>query len=331
MNRDGVLSQKDLGEGTENIARAMTAFSPDDTRKKMEQGAHRKGGFPMRRLAAVLFVGLLVPGAVQAADLQGTLKKIKDTKTITLGYRESSPPFSFAGIPGKPAGYSVDLCLRIAAAVQRDLGLADLQVRWVPVMVDNRMAAVANGTIDIECGSTTNTLSRQEQVDFSYQTFVDGGTLLTAAASGIKTVADLGGRRVALIPGTTTEKALKEAIARAYVNPQLVAVKDHAEGVSALEKGAVDAYASDMVLLVGLAAAIKGRVELRLAEEFFSYEPYGLMLRRNDSAFRLAVNRTLANLYRSGEILPIFAKWFGAFGAPGPLLKAMYLLNGLPE
>ena len=120
----------------------------------------------MRRLVAILFATLLFPGAAQAADLQGTLKKIKETKTIRLGYRESSPPFSFAGSPGKPVGYSVDLCTRIAAAIQRDLGLADLQVRWVPVTVDSRMAAVADGTIDIECGSTTNTLSRQEQVDF---------------------------------------------------------------------------------------------------------------------------------------------------------------------
>jgi ABC-type amino acid transport substrate-binding protein len=144
-------------------------------------------------------------------------------------------------------------------------------------------------------------------------------------------VADLGGKRVALIPGTTTEKALKEAIAKAYVNPQFVIVKDHAEGVATLEKGTADAYASDLVLLIGLAAAIRDRVELRLSEEYFSYEPYALMVRRNDSAFRLAVNRTLANLYRSGDILSIFAKWFGALGAPSTMLKAMYLLNGVPD
>jgi ABC-type amino acid transport substrate-binding protein len=285
----------------------------------------------MKTLLTSALLALLLAGPALGADLQGTLKKIKDAKTITLGYRDSSPPFSFAGVPGKPTGYSVDLCVRIAAAIQRDLGLNDLQVRWVPVTVDSRMAAVANGTIDIECGSTTNTLSRQEQVDFSYQTFVDGGSLLATAASGIKTVSDLGGKRVALIPGTTTEKALKEAITKAYVNPQFVIVKDHAEGVATLENKTADAYASDMVLLIGLAIAIKDRVELRLAEEYFSYEPYALMMRRNDSAFRLAVNRTLVNLYRSGEILPIFAKWFGGLGAPGPLLKAMYLLNSLPD
>lgn len=285
----------------------------------------------MKTALTSVLLALLLAGPALGADLQGTLKKIKDTNTITMGYRESSPPFSFAGVPGKPTGYSVDLCVRIAAGIQRDLGLNNLQTRWVPVTVDDRMAAVAKGTIDIECGSTTNTLSRQEQVDFSYQTFVDGGSLLATAASGIKGVADLGGKRVALIPGTTTERALKEAIAKAYVNPQFVVVKDHAEGVATLEKGTADAYASDMVLLIGLAAAIKDRVELRLAGEYFSYEPYGLMVRRNDSAFRLAVNRTLANLYRTGDILSIFSKWFGAMGTPSPMLKAMYLLNGLPD
>jgi ABC-type amino acid transport substrate-binding protein len=285
----------------------------------------------MKTALTSALLALLLAGPALGADLQGTLKKIKDTNTITMGYRESSPPFSFAGVPGKPTGYSVDLCVRIAAGIQRDLGLNNLQTRWVPVTVDDRMTAVVKGTIDIECGSTTNTLSRQEQVDFSYQTFVDGGSLLATAASGIKGVADLGGKRVALIPGTTTERALKEAIAKAYVNPQFVMVKDHAEGVATLEKGTADAYASDMVLLIGLAAAIKDRVELRLAAEYFSYEPYGLMVRRDDSAFRLAVNRALANLYRTGDILSIFAKWFGAMGTPSPMLKAMYLLNGLPD
>jgi ABC-type amino acid transport substrate-binding protein len=276
-------------------------------------------------------VATLLASPAFGADVQGTLKKIRDSKTVFMGYRESSPPFSFAGSDQKPAGYSVDLCARIAAAIQRDLGLADLQVKWVPVTVDTRMGAVANGAIDLECGSTTKTLSRQEQVDFSDLTFVDGGSLLATAASGIKGVGDLGGKRVAVIPGTTTEKALTAAATKASVNPRIVTVKDHDEGVATLEKGTADAYASDLILLVGLAAAIKDRVNLRLAEDYFSYEPYALMLRRDDSAFRLVVNRTLARLYREAEIVPIFLKWFGALGEPSTLLKAMYLVNGLPE
>ena len=284
----------------------------------------------MRSLFIVL-PALLLPGPVFGADVQGTLKKIKDTKSIVMGYRVSSPPFSFAGADQKPAGYSVDLCGRIAAAIQRDLGLADLQVKWVPVLVENRLAAVANGTIDLECGSTTKTLSRQEQVDFSDLTFVDGGSLLATAASAIRGVGDLGGKRVAVIPGTTTEKTLKEAITKASVNPRIVTVKDHAEGVATLENGTADAYASDLILLIGLATAIKDRVNLRLADDYFSYEPYALPLRRDDSAFRLAVNRTLARLYREAEIVPIFRKWFSGLGEPSMLLKAMYLMNGLPE
>ena len=285
----------------------------------------------MKRTVSLMLPILLLAGPAFGADVQGTLKKIKDTKTLVMGYRESSPPFSFIGPDQKPAGYSVDLCIRIATAVQRDLGLADLQIKWVPVTVDTRMAAVATGTIDLECGSTTKTLSRQEQVDFSDLTFVDGGSLLVTAASGIKGVGDLGGKRVAVIPGTTTEKALAAAITKASVNPRTVTVKDHAEGVATLEKGTADAYASDLILLVGLAAAIKDLVNLRLADDYFSYEPYALMLRRDDSAFRLVVNRTLARLYREAEIVPIFQKWFGALGEPSTLLKAMYLVNSLPE
>jgi ABC-type amino acid transport substrate-binding protein len=285
----------------------------------------------MKRSLFIVVPVLLLPGLALGADVQGTLKRVKDTKTIVMGYRESSPPFSFVGPDQKPAGYSVDLCARVAAAVQRELGLADLQVKWVPVLVENRLAAIANGTIDLECGSTTKTLSRQEQVDFSDLTFVDGGSLLATAASGIRGVGDLGGKRVALIPGTTTEKSLKEAITRASVNPRLVNVKDHAEGVATLEKGTADAYASDLILLIGLAAAIKDRVNLRLADDYFSYEPYALPLRRDDSAFRLVVNRTLARLYREAEIVPIFRKWFSGLGEPSTLLKAMYLMNGLPE
>ena len=148
------------------------------------------------------------PGRRSAADLDGTLKKIKGANTITLGYRESSRPFSFVGDDGKPAGYSVDLCTRVAASVAAELGLPALQVKWVKVTVENRMRSVADGTIDLECGSTTASLSRQEQVDFSLLTFIDGGSLLVTDASRIRGISTLGGKRVAIIPGTTTEVSL---------------------------------------------------------------------------------------------------------------------------
>jgi len=257
----------------------------------------------MKRTLILLFLALMLPSPVLGQELQGTLKKIKDTNTIVIGHPADSRPFSFVGEDGKPAGYSIDLCLRIVAGVQQQLGLRDLQVKWVPVTPDNRIPLLVKGTIDIDCGSTTNTLSRQEQVDFSQLTFVDAGNLLVRAGSGIRGIGDLGNKRVAVIPGTTTEKVLTESLQRRYVNADVIKVKEHADGLAALENGTADAYASDEVLLVGLALTAKDPTTLRLAEQYFSYEPYGLMVRRGDAAFRLAVNRVLSRLYRSEQIV----------------------------
>jgi ABC-type amino acid transport substrate-binding protein len=285
----------------------------------------------MKRTLVYLILAVIIPSAVLGGELQGTLKKIKETKTIALGHREASRPFSFLGDDKKPAGYSVDLCTRIAAALQQQLGLPDLQIKWVPVVPENRIPLVVNGTIDLECSSTTNTLSRQEQVDFSYMTFVDGSSLLVTVASGIQTGSDLQGKRIALIPGTTTEKAVTEWVQRNYVTAQILKVKDHAEGLAALENGRADAYASDFTLLVGLGRTAKDPTKLTLFDQFFSYEPYGLMLRRDDSGFRLAVNRVLVHLYRSGEILDIYKRWFGSIGRPSNLLMALYVLHSLQD
>ena len=284
----------------------------------------------IRSLTLLLTIALLA-GPALAADPEGTLKKIKRTNTITLGHRESSRPFSFVGDDGKPAGYSVDLCTRVASGVGKELALPNLQVKWVKLTVENRMQMVANGTVDLECGSTTASLSRQELVDFSLLTFVDGGSLLVTDASSIRGVSTLGGKRVAVIPGTTTEKSLAAALRKHTVTVTMVPVKDHAAGVSALDDGTADAYASDRVILIGIGRTSKDPAKLTLVDEYFSYEPYGLMLRRGDAAFRLSVNRSLASLYRSGEIVPIFEKSFGSLTTAGPLIAAMYLLNGIPE
>jgi len=193
------------------------------------------------------------------------------------------------------------------------------------------MAMVANGSIDLECGTTTNTLSRQEQVDFSHIIFVDGGSLLVSTASNINSLSDVAGKRVAVIPGTTTEKVVAEALQKANVEAELIRVREHSDGIAALESGAADAYASDRVILIGLALTSKDPTRLALAEQYLSYEPYGLMLRRGDTDFRLAVNRVLSRLYRSGQIYPIYERWFGAVDRASPLLQTMYLLHGLPE
>ena len=284
----------------------------------------------LRILTLCLTLALLTSPAL-AADPEPTLKKIKRTNTIALGYRESSRPFSFVGEDGKPAGYSVDLCTRVAAALGKELALPNLQTKWVKLTVENRMPSVMNGTVDLECGSTTASLKRQEQVDFSLLTFIDGGSLLVTDSAQIVGVASLGGKRVAVIPGTTTEKSLDEAMKRWSVNATVVPVKDHAAGVAALDGGTADAYASDRVILIGIGRTSKDPSKLSLVNDYFSYEPYGLMLRRGDAAFRLSVNRSLAALYRSREVVPIFQKWFGSMSTAGPLIGAMYVINGLPE
>jgi len=282
-------------------------------------------------VVAFVIAAMLAAGPAQGQELSGTLKKIKTSGTLTIGYRESSPPFSFLGPEKRPVGYSIDLCTRIAGAVQQQLGMTDLKLKWIPVTIENRIQMVAQGKVDIECGSTTASLSRREKVDFSLMTFVDGGSLLTTSDANLRGLSDLTGKRIAIVPGSTTEKALAEFLKKEFIVVQWVRVKDHSEGLAALEKGEAEAYASDRGILIGLAVTSKDPKRFALANFVFSYEPYGFIVRRNDADFRLAVNRALAGLYRSGEVLPIYDRWFGAFGKPSPELQAMYLLNGLPE
>ncbi|MGH7848151.1 MAG: amino acid ABC transporter substrate-binding protein [Candidatus Binatia bacterium] len=270
-------------------------------------------------------------GPTLGQDLDGTLGKIKTSGSLIIGWRESAPPFSFPGPDRRPVGYSIDLCMHVASAVQQQLGLANLKLDWVPVTAENRIDMVAQGKVDIECGTTTASLSRQERVDFSLMTFVDGGSLLTTSDANLRGLSDLAGKRIAIIPGTTTETALTKFLKEEFITVQVVNVKDHLEGRVALEEGRADAFASDRGVLIGLAVTAKDPARFALANVLFSYEPYGFMLRRNDGAFRLAVNRALAGLYRSGAVAPIYERWFGAFGKPSPAIQAMYLLNGLPE
>ena len=265
-----------------------------------------------------------------AAEAPDPLKKIKATRTITLGYSETAVPFSFVGNDNRPQGYSVDLCKRIADGIQQQLGLTELKINWVKVDVATRIPATMKGTVDIECGSTTHTLSREEQVDFSNMTFVDGGSFISKARNKLATIKELAGRKISVIPGTTTEKVLKAALDQAQVRAEIIPVQTHAEGFSSLREDRVDAYASDRMILIGLALNAIDAQSYRLSDEMFSYEPYALMMRR-DADFRLAVNRELARLYRSGDILNLYARWYGPLGEPSTLLKAMYFLNALPE
>jgi len=282
-------------------------------------------------IAALVAVALTVPAGTSAQE--DTLSRIKRTGALSIGYRESSPPFSFvASGETTPKGYSIDLCLRIADSIKKELNLTQLDIKWVKVTPESRFAAINNGSVDIECGSTTKTLGRMAQADFTVVTFLDGGSLLTATAAKIKRLPDVAGKRVGVVPGTTTEGALRDMIVKLKLpGVTLLGVKDHAEGVAALEAGRLDAYASDRTLLAGLAAASKDPTKLYLIEDFISYEPYALMVRRGDPNFHLSVDRALIRLYRSAEVVPIYEKWFGPFPESNSLIAAVYVLNSFPD
>jgi ABC-type amino acid transport substrate-binding protein len=286
----------------------------------------------MNKAVLAVLVAFLAVGPATAAELGGTLKKIKDSGTIVIGHRAESRPFSFVDGDGKPAGYTIDLCRRVVEEVKRTLGVADLKVEYVGLDAAERISAVTGGKVDIECGNSTITLSRMEDVDFSNMIFITGASLLIKVGSGINGVGDLDGKTVGVTVGTTTEKALEAKLKQVLVDAKVVKVKDHQEGIDMLEAGALDAYAGDQIVLIGLGRNVADPAKLALAPELFTYEPYGLMVRRDDADFRLVVNRALAQLYRTGEIGQIYKKWFGDWGGrPSRLLLAMYALNALPE
>jgi len=278
-------------------------------------------------VAAVAAVSIGAPALAQPA---GTLKKIADARSISLGYRLDAPPFSYRGSNGEPTGYSVDLCRRVVAAVERTLGVANLEVKWVPVTPESRIAQVTGGTVDLECGVTTVTLGRQEQVDFSNLIFAEGGSLLVRADGGPTRLSELAGKTVGVMAGTTTETRLRAVLQERLIDARIVSVKDENDGAAAVIDRRIDAFAGDRIVLLGVGLRAGGGAVLSLAQEDFSFEPYGLMMRR-DPAFRLVVNRALAQLYAGQGIVEIYDRWFGRLGRPGPLLTAMYYLNALAE
>jgi ABC-type amino acid transport substrate-binding protein len=275
---------------------------------------------------------VLTPGALMA---QGTLERIAKRGEFRIGYDPDARPLSFLQ-DGKPAGYSVDICQRIAVGVREHLNLPDMKVMYVAINLDNRFDAIVKGDIDIECGSTTITLGRQEQVDFTLMTFVTGGTLLSRGGQDrIATMDQLKGKSVAVIRGTTTESALEAHLKKNLIDARVIKVADANEGMAKLLSKDVDAYASDQVVLIGDALKVldtNKNASFSFADETFSYEPYGLMVRRNDADFRLVANRVIAQMFRSGQFAQVFQQWIGSNGVkPSSMLIAMYQVQGLSE
>jgi ABC-type amino acid transport substrate-binding protein len=279
----------------------------------------------MRILLILLGAALALPAGAQ------TLDSIRKQGVIRLGYIDGAVPFSYAGANGEPAGYSVDLCRVVADGIAEQLKMPKLRTRWVKLTVQNRIDAVRRRQVDVECSTATWTLGRQKLVDFSLITFVDGGSILTKVDNPARRIDDFGGKRIAVIGGTTTETALREALKRSLVAAELVAIKTRDEGLELLRQGQVDGLASDRTTLIGVVVARAGGDAFKLLEEDFSIEPYALLLPRGDAEFRLAVNRSLARLYRSGEIRRVYDRWLGPLGPPSVLLSATYFIQSLSE
>lgn len=285
----------------------------------------------MIRACMLAFTLLLAASAVQSQGLEGRLKKIAAAKTITIAYRADATPFSFTDDNKQAVGFSIDLCKRVVNSIERQLNVQGLQVKWLAVTTATRFDAVAKGQADMECGSSTVTLARLKQVDFSNYIFVESTGLLTKAASGLRSLSDMSGRSIAVVSGTTNERAVHAQLKRRQISATVLPFKTRDEAFAALEEGKVDAFASDKLLLVGAASKAKDQKSLFLLPDQLSFEPYGIVLPRGDADFRLAVNTGLAQLYRSGEITEIYGRWFGAFGDPGTVIKIMYLLGTIPE
>lgn len=290
----------------------------------------------MYRAITAVLVALTIlissTGSAMARDAEGTLDKIKRTGEFVIGYRADASPLSYENGDGVPSGYSVDLCRRIAAGVKAHLAGREIETRFVKITADERLSAVADGKIDIECGSTTITLSRQEQVDFSMPTFVTGGSVLSLSATGIQDVSDLAGKKVGVAKGTTTVDQLTRHLADKLVDAEIVIVNDRSEGMKQLNRGDIDALASDQIVLIGQVIESVNPQRYSIISEIFSYEPYGFALRRNDADFRLVVNSALAQVFRSGEEGEIFYKWIGRIGiSVPPILAAMYQLGAIAE
>lgn len=279
-------------------------------------------------------------GPVGTADrLEGTLKRIKDSGVVRLGHRVSSPPFSYLDARGQAVGYSLDLCLALVEDIADELGGVELRVEFRPVTPENRFGMVASGEVDLECGSTTDTLERRKQVAFSPAIFVTGTKLLVRKDSRVRSVLDLKGRPVAVTRGTSNAAALQVLSQRRGLALTLITGDEHADSFELLAAGKVDALANDEVLLYGLLAETHSAAQYRVVGDFLSHEPYSLMFRRGDPAFAHTVERGFRRLAASREIVWIYDKWFLKRLPSGlrlnlpmsPQLEESFRLLGLPS
>jgi glutamate/aspartate transport system substrate-binding protein len=259
---------------------------------------------------SILVATLLAAAFAAQAQTTDTLKKIKDTGTVVMGVRGSSGALSYTLGEGKYVGYHVELCQRALEDIRKQLGLAKLDIKYQEVTSANRIPLVQNGTVDIECGSTTNNEARAKDVAFAHTAYVEEVRILTKVNSGIKGIADLAGKTVATTTGTTSVQLLRKHERATGVDFKEVFGKDHADSFLLLESGRADAFVMDGQIVAGLASKSKSPADYHMVGEVLSVEPIGIMVRKDDPAFLAAVNKTLDGLMKSGEIAKIYDKWF---------------------
>lgn len=282
------------------------------------------------RLVRALSVAATVAPLGFGAVFAGTLDKLSHDKTIRLAVRADAPPFSYKAANGDPAGFMVDLCRAVTAGLAAQLKLDELKIEFVPVTAENRFDVIETGKADLLCEPTTETLSRREHVDFSIPTFVDGASLIVKG-DGPSDLGALAGKKVGVLAGTTTEKSLRETLANEKISADVVPATSHEQGLKALEDGATAAYFADRAILAYLASKAATGSELRIANDYLSLEPYALAMPRGDDDFRLAVDRSLSHIYKSGGIVAVFAKTFGSQMQPSDTIKTLYLISALPD
>ena len=285
----------------------------------------------LRHLTVILAVFALSGNTLAESP---TLARIADTGTIRIGYVPDAPPLSFEDEDGNVVGYSIDLCRHIASAIRFDLGLEKIDIDFTPlVSMEQRLHAVANGEVDIECGATTVTLSRREKVDFTLMTFITGSAVLSRKEKAISVVDELDRKRIAVVAGTTTEDIVRRVAEVNDFRIEVVPIKTHDEGMELLNKGKVDGYASDRAMLIGQVFRNANAInEYTMTRSALSFEPYAFMIMRGDTGFRLAADRALASLYRTARIRRIYQNWFGRYGEPlSPIVEAMYQFQAVGE
>jgi glutamate/aspartate transport system substrate-binding protein len=269
-------------------------------------------GSMRRGIVAGIIIAVLALGSASAQDMVGTLKKVRDTGVLTIGHRESSIPFSYYDGSGAAVGYAIDLCSAIADKVKAALGLARLEVKLLPVTSANRIPLLADGTTDLECGSTTNNLEREKVVAFSVTTFITSNRFVAKARSNLRTLEDLRGKTVVSTIGTTNLNEISDLNTRRGLSLSIIAAKDHVGAFRMVESGRAAAFVMDEILLHSLVANSPAPMEYSISDDRLSLEPYGIMLRRYDSAFKHLVDDTLLTIYRRGEIYSLYSKWFMA-------------------